>query len=131
LILGRVARVKHRKAITSDGTAEETSLVTASVDAVIVAHAFHWFDYQPALAEIRRILLPEGLLICVWNVRDESVDWVHKHETTLNNYAGDTPRHRTMAWRRAIDSNPSFRFVDEWGISNPQLTTPNGVMDRA
>ncbi|NKB66929.1 MAG: methyltransferase domain-containing protein [Candidatus Latescibacteria bacterium] len=95
------------------GTAEETGLVTASIDAVVVAQAFHWFNYQKALVEIKRILSSNGLLVCVWNVRDETVEWVRKYESTLNRYAGNTPRHRTMEWRQAIDSDSAFELVDE------------------
>lgn len=113
------------------GSAEETGLETASVDAVVVAQAFHWFNHKAALTEILRILHPGGLLICVWNVRDESVEWVRKYETTLNKYAGDTPRHRTMVWRRAIDSDTSFEFVDEWAVPNPQPSNPDAVVERA
>lgn len=114
-----------------DGAAEEIGLETSSVDAVVVAQAFHWFDYPIALTEIRRILRPGGLLMCVWNVRDESVAWVRQYEAALNEHAGDTPRHRTMAWRRAIDSDASFELVDGWRVANPQPTNADGVVERA
>jgi SAM-dependent methyltransferase len=113
------------------GTAEDTSLDTASADTVVAAQAFHWFDHQSALAEIRRILRPGGHLVCVWNVKDESVDWVRNYTTILDRYAGETPRHRTMVWRRAIDDHPAFEHVDEWTIPNPKPTTPDGVAERA
>jgi SAM-dependent methyltransferase len=58
------------------GTAEDLPLEDASVDAVLVGHAFHWFDAEPALREMVRVLRPGGTLGLLWNVRDESVDWV-------------------------------------------------------
>jgi SAM-dependent methyltransferase len=53
-------------------TAEQVPLADDSVDAVVVAQAFHWFDAPVALAEIGRILRPGGWLHLVWNERDES-----------------------------------------------------------
>lgn len=59
-----------------EGTAEQIPLAGDSVDAVVVAQAFHWFKGPKALAEIGRVLRPEGGLGLIWNERDESVPWV-------------------------------------------------------
>jgi ubiquinone/menaquinone biosynthesis C-methylase UbiE len=58
------------------GSAEEIALRAGAVDVVTTATAFHWFDGPRALAEFRRVLTPGGGLAVVWNLRDESVDWV-------------------------------------------------------
>jgi SAM-dependent methyltransferase len=55
-----------------DGTAEGIPLPDGSVDAVVVAQAFHWFDAEPALAEISRVLGPGGRLGLVWHSPDRS-----------------------------------------------------------
>ncbi|MCB7137909.1 class I SAM-dependent methyltransferase [Cellulosimicrobium marinum] len=59
------------------GTAEAIPLPDASVDAVLVAQAWHWFS-PAAPAEIARVLRPDGRLGIVWNVRDERTDWVSR-----------------------------------------------------
>ena len=59
-----------------DGTAERMPLADASVDAVLVAQAFHWFDVPAAAAEIHRVLAPGGGLGVVRNEWDESVAWI-------------------------------------------------------
>lgn len=52
-----------------DGTAEATGLASASVDLVVGAQAFHWFDLARTLPELDRILVPRGRAVAVWNVR--------------------------------------------------------------
>lgn len=58
------------------GAAEQLPLPDGSVDAVLAAQAFHWFDADRALPEIARVLRPGGTFGILWNVRDEAVDWV-------------------------------------------------------
>ena len=58
------------------GTAEEIPLPDDSVDAVLVAQAWHWFDPERAVKEVARVLRPGGRLGLVWNTRDERLGWV-------------------------------------------------------
>ncbi|WP_166903039.1 class I SAM-dependent methyltransferase [Mycobacterium sp. DL440] len=58
------------------GTAEEIPLADDSVDAVLVAQAWHWFDPELAVKEVSRVLRPGGRLGLVWNTRDERSGWV-------------------------------------------------------
>lgn len=55
--------------VSIDGRAEATTLAPASVDLVLSAQAFHWFDIPAAANETRRILRPDGFAAVVWNLR--------------------------------------------------------------
>lgn len=58
------------------GTAEDIPLPDNSVDSVLVAQAWHWFDPERAVKEVARVLRPGGRLGLVWNTRDERMGWV-------------------------------------------------------
>ena len=59
------------------GTAERIPLDDASVDAVVVGQAIHWFDPERAFPEIARVLAPGGVLAGLWNHEDDRIPWVH------------------------------------------------------
>lgn len=58
------------------GTAEMLPLRDRTVDAVLVAQAWHWVDPERAAPEIARVLRPGGRLGLMWNMRDEREPWV-------------------------------------------------------
>ena len=58
--------------------AERIPLPSRSVDVVVSAQAFHWFDLERALPEIARVLRPGGEIALVWNERDERIPWVKR-----------------------------------------------------
>ncbi|MFS0868645.1 class I SAM-dependent methyltransferase [Paenibacillus xylanilyticus] len=51
------------------GSAEFTGLPDQSVEFIVCAQAFHWFDRLAAQTEFRRILQPGGRVILIWNSR--------------------------------------------------------------
>lgn len=69
-------RTRHPSVDVREGTAERIPLPDASVDAVLVGQAFHWFDPDLALPEIARVLRPGGVLAALWIGSDVRVDWV-------------------------------------------------------
>jgi SAM-dependent methyltransferase len=72
------------------GTAEETTLGTASVDFVTAAQAAHWFDLPRARAEFVRILRPGGWCVLIWNERDTmSTAFLRDYEELLLTYGTD------------------------------------------
>lgn len=67
---------EHPDLDVRDGRDSDLPLPDQSVDVIIVAQAFHWFDPPVALAEFARVLRHDGRLGLIWNERDERVDWV-------------------------------------------------------
>lgn len=101
------------------GSAEAIPLSDASVDAVLVAQAWHWFS-PAAQPEIARVLRPGGRLGIVWNVRDNAVDWVgrfteviHRGDTLEHSYREPVlaeqlftpPEHRTVPWADRVPTS--------------------------
>jgi len=58
------------------GSAEQIPLPDASVDAILVGQAMHWFDLDQAIPEIARVLTSGGVLAALWNVDDDRIGWV-------------------------------------------------------
>lgn len=65
----------HPDAVPHSGPAEALPVADGSVDAVLVADAWHWFDREQAVAEVRRVLRPGGWLGLVWNLVTPKEPW--------------------------------------------------------
>ncbi|CAN5339745.1 class I SAM-dependent methyltransferase [soil metagenome] len=73
-----------------DGTAEKTTLPESSVDLVVAAQAFHWFDPEKAGAEFLRLLRPGGHIVLMWNERRlDATPFLVEYEAFLLKYARD------------------------------------------
>lgn len=71
-------------------SAEHTALPDHSLDAVVMAQAWHWVDVAAASAEFDRILRPTGRILLVWNTLDVRIPWVHR--LTRIGHLGDVLR---------------------------------------
>ncbi|MFJ9844024.1 class I SAM-dependent methyltransferase [Kitasatospora sp. NPDC101155] len=80
------------------GSAESIPLPDASVDAVLVGNAMHWFDMVVAGPEIARVLAPGGVLAGLWNLMDDRVDWV-AGLAKVSGSAAVGPRDTPASWR--------------------------------
>ena len=56
------------------GTADHTGLTANSIDLIVCAQAFHWFNTPEAKAEFQRILKADGYVALIWNNRDVEAD---------------------------------------------------------
>ena len=83
------------------GTGEALPVEAASVDAVVAAQAFHWFDPDRAVPEMIRVLRPGGGLALVWNQRDESVPWVAEM-SRITRWTSEAPYQRGTDWAAVV-----------------------------
>ncbi|MCB1601100.1 MAG: methyltransferase domain-containing protein [Lysobacterales bacterium] len=85
------ALLSSRQNFTSiDGRAEATSLADHSVNLVIAAQAFHWFDVAAVAAESERILRPGGYRAVLWNLRRTTgSDFLDGYEALLQRFGTD------------------------------------------
>lgn len=71
-------------------TAEDIPANDRSVDVVVVAQAFHWFDHEVALPEIARVLKPGGHVALVWNFFDQRIPWVRRLVNVVGEHAASS-----------------------------------------
>jgi SAM-dependent methyltransferase len=109
------------------GSAEAIPLETSSADALVCAQAFHWFANTPALSEIHRVLNANGMLGLVWNVRDESTDWVAEITRIITPYEGDAPRFHKGDWRTPF-SGGKFTALECASFAHQHVGTPQEVI---
>ncbi len=108
---------------TAVAGAEEIPLADGSVDAVIAAQAFHWFDLDRALPEISRVLVPGGRICLVWNQRNEKIPWVRR----LGALIGTQEQLRDPA--QALIFSELFGFVEEREFSHWQTVDRKTIQD--
>ena len=92
-----------------EGTAEATTLADASVDLVVAAQAFHWFDPVPTRREFVRVTRSPGWCLLVWNARRTDVTpFLRDYEELLlrhgTDYAEINHRGKSDADRGVVES---------------------------
>lgn len=113
-----------------EGVAEAIPLADRSVAAVTVADAFHWFDQAAALAEIRRVLRPDGGLAIVTMVPDwGGSSWAHELGTLIVGLRKAHPHFDGPPWQQAIRDAGGFMEPSEVTIRSVYAATPERVAD--
>lgn len=109
-------------AVVLAGSAEKIPLPDASVDAVVVAHAWHWFDAALAVPEVARVLVPGGTLSLVWNLRDETEPWMAALGAVMH-------RHAAQASDTNTEIGPPFGPPERMEVRWRQPVTRQGILD--
>jgi ubiquinone/menaquinone biosynthesis C-methylase UbiE len=116
-----------------NGTAEQTTIEPHSIDLVVCAQAFHWFDQQLTKAEFKRILKSKGQVALIWNNRQIEYDaFAVAYELLLQQQASDynEVNHRNIT---DVDFTNFFRNgkyqLEKY--SNIQVFDEDGLTGRA
>jgi ubiquinone/menaquinone biosynthesis C-methylase UbiE len=117
-----------------NGAAENSSLDGKSVDFVVAAQAFHWFDETKTRTEFKRILKDSGFVVLMWNERQlDTTAFLRDYEKFLIEFGTDyeTVRHDNITkenlqnffgadFRQAVFQN--WQTVDFDGLKGRALS---------
>ena len=107
------------------GSAEKIPLADGAVDAVFVGEAFHWFDPEPALVELRRVGRGLAVLNRSWGIGEQPELLPQAFRDDLDviweRFNGSRRVDSFPDWRGAIDAEGTERFVDHVRISGRDL----------
>jgi SAM-dependent methyltransferase len=123
----------NRKHISVDATAEATTLAPKSIDLVVCAQAFHWFNDERTHMEFHRILKENGYAALIWNNRLADTDaFASAYEKLLKENSIDYNKvnHRNVG---DIDFKAFFKNGEYQTVKFPnvQVFDEEGMMGRA
>jgi SAM-dependent methyltransferase len=105
------------------GKGEQLPLAAGSVDAILVAQAWHWVEPSLAIPEAARVLAPGGRLGLLWNRRVEAVDWVSELSSIMgSNRSPDAGRHRP-------EIGPPFGPAERFNVDWVHHLSPEAMID--
>ncbi|MBW4722525.1 class I SAM-dependent methyltransferase [Saccharothrix obliqua] len=117
--------VRHHGGVRAlPGTAERIPVPDATMDAVVVGQAFHWFNATKALPEIARVLRPGGILAGLWNSDDYSVPWVEE----FHRAAGDDRPPKMDGTVDNMPPHPLFRDPETREFPHHQRRTAESLV---
>lgn len=105
-----------------DASAEATTLFNDSIDIVVAAQAFHWFDKTACKKEFERVLKSNGHIVLIWNARKDSSSFSKGYDDIL---VENIPEYKTLDHRNVDDKvitaffNP--RKMNRAGLPNKQF----------
>ena len=116
-----------------NGTAEATTLASSSIDLIVCAQAFHWFNDEKTRVEFKRILKDKGKAALIWNNRlQDADDFSVAYENLLKHDSIDYNKvnHRNISEInfKAFFKHGDYQFVK---FPNKQVFDEDGFLGRA
>lgn len=114
-----------------EGSAESTTLEDKSIDLIISAQAFHWFDTAKAKIEFNRILKNGRYAVLIWNARKlNSTPFSTEYEKLLIKYGTDYTEVRYDNTNETIFSSFFDSGYMEKEFQNEQVFDFEGIKGR-
>jgi len=104
------AQTGYGRFTSVDGSAEASTLANRSVDVVVAAQAFHWFDFSGTQREWARILKPPRWVALVWNRRNMCQPFQRAYDALLCAYA---PEYAVVSYTNTSDDTIASFFAPE------------------
>ncbi|HEV2767297.1 MAG TPA: class I SAM-dependent methyltransferase [Acidimicrobiales bacterium] len=112
------------------GAAEALPFAAGSLDALLVAQAFHWFSVRPALVEAARVVRHGGGLALLWNQRDESVPWVAELSRLMRWRDRPVPSYEDVDWAAVVGEVGAFSPLEQRAFANEHEIDADALVDR-
>lgn len=141
----RIALSKFKKSqnyIAINATAENCTLSSKSIDLIVAAQSFHYFDTKKAKKEFKRIIKPNGKVCLIWNFKSRDSNLIKEYEELIYNYHSKNiqPSHAQDNMNEQVfkkffstyeevimDNSQIFTFDEFWGrtLSNNHAPSPD------
>lgn len=106
---------KYDNYISIDAPAEATTLDDNSIDAIVVAQAFHWFNIEKCKIEFNRILKNDNShIFLIWNNRLSNSDFLVKYDEVLCSLSKD---YNIVNHQNLGDKEFDYFFDKKWSIN--------------
>ena len=115
-----------------EGSSEALPLDDASVDALSVAEAFHWFASREAAAEMARVVRPGGGVALLWNVHGWTEEpWLPVLGGELLKHVDPqlikASRHEPENWAHAFEGSAFGEFA-HFSVEHEMRTDVEGLV---